>query len=728
MRHSEPASPAGSVNPQSEPPADWGALFSLLVERGWVVGLCVAFALLGAAYYAKRAPRIYEATATVQVEQEEQRPVKLEQGKEDLRTLEVMNTIVQKLSSRPLLERVLATNGLAFAPQAGSAGKPPPTREQLLAALAGRVKVSLRRNTRLIDVKATHSDPLQAAQIANSVVEQYMSQDFEFRSAATRGAFAYLNAESERLKKKLEASEQTLQSYREEVGSVSMLKGDDLLLPQLRELNLRMAQAKGESIRFKTAYEQVAHSRGNVSEMLTAPQIAGDPAVIEARSIVAKLESDFALIQQRYKEKHPKYIQAASQLEEARRALSNCALKAAESLRVAYENAQGAEKGMGQSIHEAEDAALKLSQKAIHYNLLAREVESDQALFDNVLNRLKETSLATDMQSEKMRLIAPATPPAVPASPKLAVVFGAALLAGLLVGAGLAFAWGAFDTSFKTVEDAEQYLRLPVLTVVLRLREVRKSRRPLLKTDDAYSPANEAFRTLRTSLAMLGREDQCRTFLFTSALPQEGKTFSSINFAASLAQQGLRTLLIDADLRRPCIAGYLASGPARELPGVSDYLLGRKSLPELVRPKEGLEHFFWMAAGFPPANPADLLAQGEFRNLIADALKEFDRVVIDSAPINVVSDTLLIANYIHTTVLVVHGRKTPRKAVLRCLQLLHKAGARVDGVVLNLLPRRRSRGYNYYSGYCDPGHSTEVKNHQPKRALVRPVQVLDKTI
>ena len=719
MHHPESARSEVPVNQQFEPPTDWGALYSVLTERAWIIGLCVALALLGAAYYAKRAPRIYEATATVQVEQEEQRPVKIEQGKEDLRTLEVMNTIVQKLCSQPLLERVLATNGLAIIPPlAGADGKPPASREQLLARLAAMVKASLRRNTRLIDVKAAHPNPLLAAQIANSVVEQYLSQDFDFRSASTRGDFAYLHAESERLKKKLETSEQALQAYREEVGSVSMLKGDDLLLPQLRELNLRMAQAKGESIRFKTAYEQVQHSRTNVSEMLMSPQIGGDSAVIEARSILGKLESDFALIQQRYKEKHPKYIQAASQLEEARRALSNAALKAVESLRVACENAQGAEKGMGQTMHEAEDAALKLSQKAIRYNLLAREVESDRALFDNVLSRLKETSLATDMQSEKIRLIAPATPSTVPASPKLAVVFGAALLAGLLLGGVLAFAWGTLDTSFKTVDDAEQYLRLPVLTTVLRLREVRKSGRPLLKTKDAYSPATEVFRTLRTSLTMLGRKEESRTFLFTSALPQEGKTFSSMNFAASLAQQGLRTLLIDADLRRPSIAGHLAPDSGQELTGVADYLVGSKSLPELVRPKEGLEHFFWIAAGSPSANPADLLAHGKFKDLIAEALKEFDRVVVDSAPVNVVSDTLLIAGHLHTTVLVIHGRNTPRNAVLRSVQLLHKAGARVEGIVLNLLPQRRSRGYNYYPGYYSPRHAAQKMNPQPESAIV----------
>src|ERR1035438_5615452 len=147
MRDPQSAHPEVHVNQQSDPPPDWAALFGVLVERSWIIALCLALILLGAGYYAKRAPRIYEATATVQVEQEEQRPVKIEQGKEDLRTLEVMNTIVQKLCSRPLLERVLATNGPALVPPlAGADGKPPASREQLLARLAAMVKASLRRN------------------------------------------------------------------------------------------------------------------------------------------------------------------------------------------------------------------------------------------------------------------------------------------------------------------------------------------------------------------------------------------------------------------------------------------------------------------------------------------------------------------------------------------------------------------------------------------------------
>src|ERR1035437_511254 len=191
MRQPDTATPTPPVGHQLEVATDLRSLFDPKAERAWIIGLCVVVALLGAAYYAKRAPRSYEATAAVQVEQEAQRLVKIEQAaKEGLRALEIMNTIVQKLSSQPLLERVLETNDLANDPRfVGVPGQPPATQEQMLGRLAGMVKASLRRNTRLIDVKVAYSNPVQAAKIANSVVDQYMNQDFELRSSTTRGAF-----------------------------------------------------------------------------------------------------------------------------------------------------------------------------------------------------------------------------------------------------------------------------------------------------------------------------------------------------------------------------------------------------------------------------------------------------------------------------------------------------------------------------------------------------------
>jgi capsular exopolysaccharide synthesis family protein len=221
---------------------------------------------------------------------------------------------------------------------------------------------------------------------------------------------------------------------------------------------------------------------------------------------------------------------------------------------------------------------------------------------------------------------------------------------------------------------------------------------PLVIAEDAKSSGAESFRSLRTSLSMLGREEQRRVFLLTSALPQEGKTFCSLNYAASLAQSGLRTVVIDCDLRRPSVEKIL-TGKRSGKPGVTDFLTGKTGLPDLIQPTE-IEKLSFISAGTVAPNPAELLTRNSIDALVDDALQQFERVVIDSAPIHAVSDTLLILNRVQTVCLVGRACKTPRKSILRALQILQKAHAPMAGVILNRLPRRRGLEY-YYDSYYD---------------------------
>jgi capsular exopolysaccharide synthesis family protein len=171
-----------------------------------------------------------------------------------------------------------------------------------------------------------------------------------------------------------------------------------------------------------------------------------------------------------------------------------------------------------------------------------------------------------------------------------------------------------------------------------------------------------------------------------------------LNFALSLAQQGLRTLIIDCDLRRPAVEKSLLNRRERGA-GVTDYITGKKDLDEVVHATE-TENFFYLPAGSEAPNPAELLAKIGINNLVEDALQRFERVVIDSAPIHAVSDTLLIFDRVQTACLVIRAGKTPRKAVRRAIQLLKHCGAPLSGVILNMLPRRSNNGY-YYDCYYD---------------------------
>jgi len=702
---------------------DLHSLTQSLWQYGWIIVLCVVFASLGAAYYYKNVPRIYLATAILQVEQEVQRVVKIEQVvNEDLRGKEMLNTIAQKFCSRPLLERVVETNMLAKDPEfVVPVEGQIIDKEVLITKLEGMVQSSLRKDTRLVEVSVRHRNPKLAAKIANSLVEQYLNLDLDMLSASTKGAGAFLRDEADRLRKKLDASERVLNEYRMKVGSVSMQGAQGTGFPELQELSVRLASAKTDTLRLKAAYDQVLKAKSNVWQLLELPQITADSAVNEARTILAKAESDFELVRKRYKEKHPKYPQATSLLESARNSLSNAVVKASESLRVACENAQATEQGLAKSQHEAEVAALRICEQSIPFTFLAREVDSDRALFESVMNRLKETSLTTELQPEKIRVVQPATIPEIPVSPTFKGTFGLGILGGTLGGFVLVFFLNALNTSIKSVDDAESYLGLPVLATVLKLRSKGTNRRALALGEDTNSAGVEAFRTLRTSLSMLGQGAERRSFLFTSALPLEGKTFSSVNCAVSYAQQGLRTLLIDADLRRPKVAEYMAEGAQEDLPGVTDYLLGLKNMTEIFRPNKDFEKLSWIPAGKCVPNPAELLAQGKFKGLLDEALHHFDRIVVDSAPIHAVSDTLVLASTVQTTVFVIHGGRTPRAVVGRSVQLLEGAGASLGGVVLNQLSPRGAKGYYYYyhdAGYYSDG-ARNGKNKKDKKTLTQ---------
>jgi capsular exopolysaccharide synthesis family protein len=274
-------------------------------------------------------------------------------------------------------------------------------------------------------------------------------------------------------------------------------------------------------------------------------------------------------------------------------------------------------------------------------------------------------------------------------------------MAGVFLGVFLIMVLRVTDTSIKTVDDAETGLGLSVFSVVPNMPHLRNGKSRLVVAEQAQSEAAEAFRTLRTSLTMLGRPEDRRVSLFTSAVPSEGKTFCAINYAASLAQVGHRTLLIDADLRRAALEAALV-GPDHNSLGLTEYLTGGKSLAEVVQPAK-VENLFFVSGGSTAANPAELLARDGLSSIIADALRCYDRVVLDSAPITAVSDTLLILKNAQHVCLVVRAAHTSSRYVRRCLGLLLGAEASLSGIILNRMPRRRDAGYAAYYDYQHHG-------------------------
>ena len=510
---------------------------------------------------------------------------------------------------------------------------------------------------------------------------------------------------------------------------------------KLQELSTKTTTAKTERLRLEGELSLIEQAGDNLDKLLSVPSIASAPAVVERRRDVAQVEAALATLSQRYKEKHPRMIAAKAALNETRAALKQTVMQQPAVLKNAIEQARATEESLRTAGGEQEKAALALNKAAIGYQELARQADTDRALYESVLRQIKETDLTKGTKTNAVSVIEHSPLPSAPVSPNPMKAIALGLLGGIAAGLGTIFGLNALDRSIKTVDQAEATFGLPVLAAIPEIsRSEATSDRPESEAPEGTSsyrlvaeapegPAAEAFRNLRASLSLLGPEAERKVFLFTSALPNEGKSFTSANYSLSLAQQGHRVLLIDGDLRRPSLHKIFrdvgatdAAETTEEQRGIVDYLVGEVSLSEAVRVVSARDvdiigtapsspgstvtatggQLSVLAGGRRAPNPAELLSGHSFAELVAEASRLFDRVVIDSAPVLAVSDTLLMTPHVQSVCVVVRARRTARNAVQRAASLLVGAGSRLAGVILNRLPRNRGTDYYYY--YASHGY------------------------
>jgi capsular exopolysaccharide synthesis family protein len=654
---------------------DFQEIVQVLLDKKWLIIACLALGGIAGAGYIARSPRIYASREVIQVEQQQPKVLNIQDvNPQEAQSSEEVKTIEQNLLSLTLFERVAKALKL---PGDGS-------------QLATTVTAKIRLGTRLIDVVAEDENPAQAQAIASTVVSEYMHQTAEARTGSAQNASEFLLDEAKRLKAKLEKSEQALQNYKEQTQAVSLEDRQNITVEKLKDLNQRVTEAKAEVLRLESDRADIDKYRGDYDRMSSIASIASNPQLIEYKKSIDAQEAVVAEVSQRYRAKHPKFIEANNQLVHLKAHLPAEVVSAAQGVIAAYEAAVTTEKKFEQALHDQEQAALSLNKIAIPYDTLVREVESDRALYDAVIKRMKETNVTRNLEQSSIQVVENAVLPKEPVRPDKLRVALLALAGGLAMGVALSFGLNAIDSSIKTVDKVEKILGLPVLGAVPR-SNVEAS----LVFREVNSGVAEAFRSLRTSLSLLGKSELRKVTLFTSAVPGEGKSFCSITYAISLAQQGLRTLLIDADLRMPTIAPTLLQRDVN--PGLTDLLTGQTTIDKAVHTVYE-NNLFILPSGSRTPNATELLGRSDFGALLAQAGKLFDRIVIDTAPINVVSDTLLLVEHAQSVCLVVNAGSTARKAALRAAAALTSAGHRPSGVILNRITTQGDAGYYYTYG------------------------------
>lgn len=673
--------------PSGDAPAltfDGAYLFHLLLSKARVIILFITLSLCAAIAYIWWAPKIYSSRAVIEVEQETPRVTNMQDiSPEDFKPPEVLKTVEQALLSETLLLRIVKANGLdkdpSFAPPKpdGSAYLD----SELVALFKSKVDVKLRRGTRLVDVMIEDPDPKRAQRLTESMVKEFVEQSFQQQLGVSETVNDYLREEAARLKVKLQSAEQAVQKYREEKNAVSLEDKQNIIVEQLKELNQKVTETKSERLKLEADVATIKQGKVKTpEEMLLLPSVATLPVVANLRQELADKQSKF---------------KAEGQTRGLQQMLNRTLLDVGNMVIKSYEAAKNTEAKLNAALKEQEQAALELNRIAIPYNVLVREVETDRALYESVLTRMKVGNVARGIWNNNIHVVESPFVAARPVKPSKLKILALALLGGFLVGSGLVVGIDVSDSSMRSVDQVEKISRLPMLAVIPESKRKDLDKESVLTTDPASYEA-EAFRSLRTALSFLAPEKERKTVLFTSANPAEGKSYCSLNYAVALAHTGLRTLLIDADLRRPNLCKVvLGDAKAR---GLTDCLTGRASIVDCCKPS-GIDNLFILPAGERASRPAELLASCDFAALLNEATLHFDRIVLDSAPVNAVSDTQLIAKDVPSVCFVVRAVKTPGRAIVRACSLLAQTGSNLDGIVFNRVPRR-SRDRYYFSEYA----------------------------
>jgi succinoglycan biosynthesis transport protein ExoP len=547
------------------------------------------------------------------------------------------------------------------------------------------------RNTRLVEIRYTSTDPVFAAAAANAVASAYIQQNMEFKLNTSKEAGDFLADRLDEQRQAVEASEQALQKFKEENGAVAIADGSSSITVQrLTDLNSALIRAKTERIAKESLYNQM-QSMQAAGTIDTFPAVLANEYIQGLKTNLAQLQREQAQLSERYGENHPEMIKVKSAVQAANGKLSGEIAKVIEGVNSEYRAARAEEQSLQGALNAQRAEAMGQNKMNVTYSVLQREADSNRQIYESLLQQAKEAGISGERRATNVRVVDPAEVPGGPISPNVRADMTFAFVAGLVLAIGLAFGFEYLDNRIKTPQELKAQLGIPFLGMVPAV-SMDKEPNPLL---DNGVPQNfaEAFKSVRTNVLFSSADEGMRTLVVTSAGPGEGKSLVASNLAMALAQAGQRVLIIDADMRRPRV--HEIFGGEQE-PGLSNVLAGNAKTNEAVR-KSKTSGLWLMPAGHIPPNPAELLGSRRYTDFIASLSVHFDWVILDTPPVMVVADSSIVANQSTGVVFVVRADHTSKHAVRAAVEQLEAANANLVGSVLNSVDLVRNP--YYYSAY-----------------------------
>jgi capsular exopolysaccharide synthesis family protein len=639
---------------------------------------------------------VYEATARLEIEPET--PLLQSQSSSDIYQKTdaddtFLQTQIQVIASENLawqtIEELKLASHLGRSPiSAGTLREFDKHKVQLIGAFRSRLRVEQVPKTRMLLVTFEDADPQVAAQVATSLVNTYLEYNFRQKDEAIRRS-GWMERQVEALKTNVEKSQEAVVRYEQQNQIVVAGDKQNVLEQMLADQSRDLTTARSERIQRASLYRQVTANRAQLASLVH------DDLLEKLEEKSADLKQKYTEIVAQYGPNFPNAKRLQLEINSNQSQIEHEQDRIISRMSSDYAAASQREKLAAAGVAEQKEEVGRLNQLLVQDNMLRHEFETNQQLYESLLQRLKDATVSAALRSTNIHLVDAALPPNVPVRPRKLLNIAAAMGVGLVVGVIGAFAQEGMDSSIKTVEEAEDLMLTPALAVIPfergRWFQNRKAsgrnQLALNLTKHPNSALSEAFRALGTAISVSSRP--VKTLLITSAQNGEGKTTIALNLAQALAQRRLRVLLIDCDLRK----GELGKAIGIENPkGLTDVLSGLHTLPEALR---ALEPNLWvLPAGRILPDPVAVLASQEMPALLKSVAPRFDFVIVDSPPVLAVTDAAILAGQVDGVLLVAASGTAPRIGLIRTRRILEASGARILGLAVNKLDTRRP-GYGY---------------------------------
>lgn len=580
---------------------------------------------------------------------------------------------------------------LASASPAGGADREPAP--GLIDLFLQRLYVAPLVDSRLVDVKYELADAALAARIVNGLAREYIAFDRETRFRATADTAKWLEAQLADQREAVAESEQALQRYKEQQDALSVEDRQNIVVQGLTDLNSAVTRAKTERITRQQVWNQVEAAQSDRAALEATPAIMQSAVVQQLKGQLADLQRQRAQAAERYGERHPEMIRIQSALDSTQQRLDTEIERTVSSIRNEYLAARAQERSLSGALQQQKAAALNTNRQSLEYAALEREAQSDRQVYEALLQQAKQTGLAADFSGTNIRIVDPADTPRWPVRPHRARTIALGAIGALALALGLVFTREFLDRRIKTPDDLRQ-AGLGFLGIVPEV--TTDAGEPVLYVREVPAAFGEAMRRIRSNVLLAVPEPGPRALLVTSAAPREGKTLIAANLAVALSALEQRVVLVDADLRRP---GVHETFGLKRKPGLSEVLARQAAVGDALQAVPDVPRLSVLAAGPMPPNPAELLGGARFRTLLDELATQFDWIVIDTAPIMAVADTLAIAADVSAVVFVAAADVTRRDVADEALGQIRASGARLAGGVLNRAALERDQPY--YARYYD---------------------------